>query len=75
MTGELFLGSEIMRRGGVLLIVLEGNDEVAIRLQAVINYKGKLLGRAPFAWVETCPRLTVVAPERPDTIKVFRELQ
>jgi AAA domain len=58
MTGDLFLGCEIMRPGGVLLIVLEGNDEVAIRLQGVINDKGKLLGRAPFAWVETCPPLT-----------------
>jgi AAA domain/Bifunctional DNA primase/polymerase, N-terminal len=57
MTGESFLGCEIMRRGGVLFVALEGNDEVAIRLQAVIDYKGKLLGRAPFAWVETCPPL------------------
>ena len=57
MTGEPFIGSEIMRRGGVLFIALEGTDEVAIRLQGVIDHKGKLLDRAPFAWVESCPRL------------------
>jgi hypothetical protein len=57
MTGEPFIGCETMRRGGVLFIALEGTDEVAIRLQGVIDHKGKLLERAPFAWVESCPRL------------------
>jgi hypothetical protein len=58
MTGQLFLGCEIMRRGGVLFIALEGTDEVAVRLQGVIDDKGKLLERAPFAWVTSCPPLT-----------------
>ena len=57
MTGEPFIDCEIMRRGGVLFVALEGTDEVAIRLQGVIDHKGKLLERAPFAWVESCPRL------------------
>jgi hypothetical protein len=57
MTGMPFLGFPIMRRGGVLFIALEGTDEVAIRLQGVIDHKGKLLERAPFAWKTTCPPL------------------
>ena len=56
MSGEPFIGCEIMRRGGVLFIALEGTDEVPIRLQGAINHRGKLR-RAPFAWIETCPRL------------------
>jgi hypothetical protein len=58
MTGEPFLGCEIMRRGGVLFVALEGMEEVPVRLQGVIDHKGKLLERAPFAWVTTCPPLT-----------------
>jgi hypothetical protein len=57
MSGEPFLGYEIMRRGGVLFIALEGTDEVPIRLQAVIEDRGKIEGPAPFAWIETCPPL------------------
>jgi hypothetical protein len=59
MAGPPFLGCQIMRRGGVLFIALEGTDEVPVRLQGVIDHKGKgLVERAPFAWVESCPRLT-----------------
>jgi hypothetical protein len=57
MSGEPFLGFEVVRRGGVLFIAAEGQSEVAIRLQGVIEDKGKIEGRAPFAWVETCPPL------------------
>jgi len=57
MSGEPFLGYEIMRRGGVLFIALEGAGEVPIRLQGVIEDRGKIEGPAPFAWVETCPPL------------------
>ena len=57
MSGEPWLGYEIMRRGGVLFIVLEGTDEVPIRLQGVIEDRGKITGLAPFAWIETCPPL------------------
>ena len=57
MSGEPFLGYEIMRRGGVLFIALEGAGEVPIRLQGVIEDRGKIEGPAPFAWVESCPPL------------------
>ena len=48
MSGEPWLGYEIMRKGGVLFIALEGLDEVPIRLQAVIEDRGKIEGPAPF---------------------------
>jgi hypothetical protein len=57
MSGEPFLGYEIMRRGGVLFIALEGAGEVPIRLQGVIEDRGKIEALAPFAWIETCPPL------------------
>jgi hypothetical protein len=57
MSGEPFLGYDIMRRGGVLFIALEGSAEVPIRLQGVIEDRGKIKGPAPFAWIETCPPL------------------
>jgi len=57
MSGAPFLGYEIMRRGGVLFIALEGAGEVPIRLQGVIEDRGKIEGPAPFAWVENCPPL------------------
>jgi hypothetical protein len=58
MSGEPFLGYEIMRRGGVLLIAVEGGSEVPIRLQAVIEDRGKIEGLAPFTWIdEDCPPL------------------
>jgi hypothetical protein len=59
MSGAPFLGYEIMRRGGVLFIALEGSAEVPIRLQGVIEDRGKIGGPAPFAWIETCPPLLV----------------
>jgi hypothetical protein len=57
MSGEPWLGYEIMRRGGVLFIALEGGSEVPIRLQGLIEDRGKIEGPAPFAWIETCPPL------------------
>src|SRR6516164_8389791 len=57
MSGEPFLGYEVMRHGGVLFIALEGAGEVPIRLQGVIEERGKIEGTAPFAWSETCPPL------------------
>jgi hypothetical protein len=47
----------VVRRGGVLFIAAEGQSEVPARLQGIIEDKGKIKGRAPFAWVETCPPL------------------
>jgi hypothetical protein len=59
MSREPFLGFEVVRPGGVLFIVLEGQSEIALRVEGVIKDKGKFAGaRAPFAWVETCPPLT-----------------
>ena len=57
MSGAPWLGYEIMRRGGVLFIAVEGGGEIPIRLQAVIEDHGKITGPVPFAWVETCPPL------------------
>jgi hypothetical protein len=59
MSGEPFLDCEVVRRGGVLFIAAEGASEVPIRLQGVIEHKGKgvLLPHAPFAWMERSPRL------------------
>jgi hypothetical protein len=57
MSGALFLGYEIMRCGGVLFIAVEGSAEVPIRLQGVIEDRGKIDGAAPFAWIKTCPPL------------------
>jgi hypothetical protein len=57
MSGEPFLGYEVMRRGGVLFIAVEGASEIPIRLAAVIKDRGKITGKAPFAWTEACPPL------------------
>ena len=60
MTGAPFIDFEVMRRGGVLFIAMEGQSEIVIRLQAVIENKNKEGGRhAPFAWIETIPPLLV----------------
>jgi hypothetical protein len=69
MTGEPFLGCEVVRRGGVLFIAVEGASEVPIRLQGVIEHKGKLVGRAPLAWTETCPPLIAA-----DTVATLSKL-
>jgi len=59
MSREPFLGFEVMRPGGVLFIALEGQSEIALRVEGVIKERGKFNGaHAPFAWIETCPPLT-----------------
>jgi AAA domain-containing protein/DNA primase RepB-like protein len=59
MTPRPFIGFDIVRPGGVLLIALEGQNEVAIRFQAVLEKKGgKYLDGAPFVWTEVSPPLT-----------------
>lgn len=58
MSGEPFLGHDVVRRGGVLFIAVEGANEVPIRMQAVIEDRGRIEGNAPFAWIEQCPPLT-----------------
>ncbi len=59
MSGQPFIGFPVKRRGGVLFIAAEGQQEVAIRLQAAVEAKcGPAKDQhAPFAWSETCPRL------------------
>jgi hypothetical protein len=61
MTGAPFIDFEVMRRGGVLFIAMEGQSEIVIRLQAIIENKNDNSGggRTPFAWIETMPPLLV----------------
>jgi hypothetical protein len=61
MTPRPFINRfDIVRPGGVLLIALEGQNEVAIRFQGVLEKKGKgkYLEGAPFYWCDECPPLT-----------------
>jgi hypothetical protein len=59
MTGRPFLGFDIVRRGGALLLALEGQSEVAIRIQGALEKKGSEYHTgAPFYWCEACPPLT-----------------
>ena len=46
-----------MRKGGVLFLACEGQSEVSIRLEGVLRDKGSGIEKAPFAWIENCPRL------------------
>ena len=56
MTGGVFIKFPVRRKGAVLFFACEGQSEVAIRLTAAYEARGGT-GRAPFAWVDTCPRL------------------
>ena len=70
MTRSAFAGRSVNRQGGVLFIALEGQDEIKVRLAAVIQEKviTALETEAdivnvnpdamPFVWIETCPKLT-----------------
>jgi AAA domain/Bifunctional DNA primase/polymerase, N-terminal len=57
MSGGTFINFPIRRKGAVLFFACEGQTEVAIRLQAVIEAKCPGLRKVPFAWVQNCPRL------------------
>ena len=57
MTGQPFLGYPIKRQSGILFIAAEGQDEVRLRVQAVVNVKCGSKERAPFCWYETAPVL------------------
>jgi hypothetical protein len=58
MTTRPFIGFDIVRPGGVLLLALEGQSEVAIRIQGALENKGADYHKgAPFYWCETCPPL------------------
>jgi DNA polymerase I-like protein with 3'-5' exonuclease and polymerase domains len=56
MVGGIFMKFPVTRRGAVLFIALEGENEVAVRVEAVVRAKG-LRDKAPFAWITECPRL------------------
>jgi hypothetical protein len=56
-TGQPFVGHEIKRQCGVLLIAAEGANQVRLRLDAVIHHKCGALDRVPFRWYETSPVL------------------
>jgi hypothetical protein len=56
MTGTPFIHFPVVRQGGVVFFACEGQNEVPIRLTAAYEAKGGT-GRAPFVWVEDCPRL------------------
>jgi hypothetical protein len=66
MTGIPFAAYEVCRRGGVLFVAAEGANEIAPRLEGVVNQKLRLnpaavgdanLDKLPFAWIEECPSL------------------
>ena len=40
MSGAPFLGFDVVRRGGVAFLALEGQSEIPVRLQAVIDRRG-----------------------------------
>jgi hypothetical protein len=69
MTKTPFASRSINRQGGVLFIAAGGQDEVRVRLEGITREKvGTIEGlcdvvridpaRMPFAWIESCPRLT-----------------
>jgi AAA domain-containing protein len=66
MAGLAFIDYPITRRGGILFIAAEGASEIPIRLQAVLTEKYPNIKRAPFAWIDNCPRL--LAPKAVDTL-------
>lgn len=57
INGTAFVDYPVVRRGGVLFVAAEGGDEVAIRLQAVVEHKCGSQARVPFAWTTACPSL------------------
>lgn len=58
MTATPFLGFPVANRGGVLFFAMEGQSEVTKRLTAALTARGYTDKIAPFAWIDTCPRLT-----------------
>ena len=59
MTGQPFLHHTVKRQSGVLWLAAEGQDEVGLRLEALIREKcGKMPhAEVPFRWRETVPQL------------------
>ena len=57
MSGADFVKFPVLRKGGVLFLACEGQSEVSIRLEGVLKHKCAGMEKAPFAWLEQCPRL------------------
>ncbi len=57
ITGSDFLGHSIMRRGGVLYLAAEGGSGVKKRFRAILEDKYPGIGRVPFVFAKSCPRL------------------
>jgi hypothetical protein len=57
MTGQPFLDRLAKRQSGVLFLAAEGQHEMRIRLQALVQEKCGGLARAPFRWFEDVPVL------------------
>ena len=57
MSGGDFVRFPTLRRGGVLFLACEGQSEVSIRLEGVLKDKCAGIEKAPFVWIENCPRL------------------
>jgi hypothetical protein len=56
MTGGTFIRFPVVRKGAVLFLALEGESEMAVRIDAALQAKGHV-GKAPFAWISESPRL------------------
>jgi hypothetical protein len=57
ITGTPFAGFDVARQGAVLFVAIEGESEVNIRMRAALAHRGYAEEVAPFAWINTCPRL------------------
>jgi hypothetical protein len=57
MSGQPFAGFPVVRKGGVLFVAVEGAAELPVRLGAVVKRRLGDGVKAPFGWVENCPRL------------------
>jgi hypothetical protein len=57
MTGQPFLDRLVKRQSGVLFLAAEGEQEMSMRLRAMVHEKCGGLARAPFRWFEDVPVL------------------
>jgi hypothetical protein len=57
MTGQPFLDRLVKRQSGVLFLAAEGEQEMGVRLQAMVHEKCGGMSRAPFRWFEDVPVL------------------
>jgi hypothetical protein len=78
MARTCFAARNVCRQGGVLWFALEGQDDVPIRLEAIVQEKITTAGVAdegldpshlPFAWLGSCPKLSA-----PDAFKKLEKI-